>query len=146
MKTTDNLILVMVVAGTLLGSTAVVILQQQQVYAPRECGGCVISQFKQAAHEFEKNVITAVTVGNPDEVDDDLEKFALFMRSLPLPPDPTIDALIANYENGVMRIFSTPPPDDGKPHEQIKEFKQLTKDFERQIFQQILQQQTAPPG
>src|SRR5262245_32111060 len=148
MKTTNNLILVMVVAGTLLGSTAVVILQQQQAYAPRDCPGCVISQFKQATHELEKNVITAVSEGNPDEVGEDIESFALFMRSLHLPPDPTIDALIANYEDGVMRIFAHPPPTGDKhaQHDQIKEFKQLTKEFERQMFQQILQQLTQGGG
>jgi hypothetical protein len=92
---------------------------------------------------LEKNVITAVSEGNPDEVGDDIETFALFMRSLPVPPSPTIDALIANYEDGVMRIFSSPPPEGDKQaqHDQIQEFKQLTKDFER-MFQQILQQLT----
>jgi len=41
-------------------------------------------------------------------------------------PDPALDILIANYEDGVGRILAQPPPDDGKPHDQIKEFKQLT--------------------
>jgi hypothetical protein len=82
---------------------------------PEIVQSCVISQFKQATHEFERNVITAVSEGNPDEVGEDIEVFALFMRSLPLPPDPTLDALIANYEDGVMRIFSAPLPDDGDP-------------------------------
>src|SRR5262245_21192196 len=138
-------IIAILVAGAITGAIA---FNGQQAYAPRNCGGCVISQFTQATHELERNVITAVSEGNPDEVGEDIETFALFMRSLPLPPDPTIDALIANYEDGVMRIFAHPPPTGDKhaQHDQIKEFKQLTKEFERQMFQQILQQLTQGGG
>jgi hypothetical protein len=109
--------------------------QHQQAYAPRDCGQCV--EFKKMTHEFEKTVITAVSVGNPDEIEGDLDAFVLFMRSPMFPPDPALDTLIANYEDGVMRIFSNPPPDDGKPHDQIKEFRQLTKAFEQGSINQL---------
>ncbi len=85
-------------------------------------------------HEFEKTVITAVSVGNLDEVDGDLDAFVIFMRSPMFPPDPALNTLITNYEDGVLRIFSAPPPDDGKPHDQIKEFKQLTHTFEKAVI------------
>jgi len=55
------------VTSVLLGAAAATNLQQ--VYTPRVCPGC--TEFKKMTHEFEKDVITAVSVGNPDTVDED---------------------------------------------------------------------------
>jgi hypothetical protein len=49
-------ILAIVAALTLIGSVGLLAIRyQQQVWSPRECGGCV--EFKKLTHEFEKNVI-----------------------------------------------------------------------------------------
>jgi hypothetical protein len=123
--------LAVLVSVTLIGSIAATTLLLQQ-----EASAIIINykDFKKMTHEFEKTVITAVSVGNPDEVSGDLDSFVIFMRSPMFPPDPALNALIANYEDGVTRIFSNPPPDDGKPHDQIKEFKQLTHAFEKAVI------------
>ena len=42
----------------------IVTTSAQQVYAPRECGGC--AQFQKLTDEFEKNVIDAASVSPPD--------------------------------------------------------------------------------
>jgi len=104
-----------------------------QVSAPRNCGSCV--EFIKGTHEFEKNMIIAISEGTADDGDnEDLEKFALFMRST-FAPDPALDNLIANYEDGVGRILAQPPPDDGKPHDHIKEFKQLTHTLRIEVLE-----------
>jgi arsenate reductase-like glutaredoxin family protein len=58
----------------------------QQIYAPRNCGGC--SEFKKLTNEFEKNVID---IGSQS------------------PPDPDrIQALLDQYNDDVMALFRTP--------------------------------------
>ncbi len=53
----------LVIAITIAG---MLIVNAQQVSAPRDCGSCV--QFKRLTHEFEKAVIEAATNGDPNTV------------------------------------------------------------------------------
>ena len=54
-----------------------------------------------------------------------------------LPPDPTITALAEDHFDAVMMIFATPPPDDGKPHDLIKQFRQVTNGFDKAVIAAI---------
>jgi hypothetical protein len=134
MKTIRISIMAIAAALTLFMTIGMLSIQyQQQVWSPRNCGGCV--EFIKMTHEFEKNMVTAISEGTGDEGDnDDLESFVLFMRST-FTPDPALDNLIANYEEGVGSILTQPPPDDGKPHDQIKEFKQLTRTLRTEVLE-----------
>lgn len=58
--------------------TAVIIIGMvttsiQQVSAPRDCAGCTV--FKKLTHEFEKNVIDAVTTGDPNLISGLLKQY-----------------------------------------------------------------------
>jgi hypothetical protein len=52
---------------------ATVTTSVQQVSAPRDCGACIA--FKKLTHEFEKAVIDAATVGDPNIIPSLLEKY-----------------------------------------------------------------------
>jgi len=122
---------------------ALSIQYQQQVWAPRNCGQCV--EFKKLTHEFEKNVIgdPNISQGPQPHLRDLLDAYVLEVNQLFRGGPDTIPGLLEQYRSDVLAVFINPPePDKQAQHDQIKEFKQLTKDFERQIFQQILQQQT----
>lgn len=80
MKPTITLTTIALVA-TIIGTVAVNI---QQVSAPRNCGGC--TALKKLTHEFEKNVIEAATVGNPDAIPGLLEQYIEDVRALDLAP------------------------------------------------------------
>ena len=56
----------------------------QQVYAPRACGGCV--QFKKLTHEYEKKVIEAATIDDPNIIPGLLEQYNEDVRALDLIP------------------------------------------------------------
>ena len=68
------------VASVLIGVVAATNIQQ--VSAPRDCGACV--QFKKLTHEFEKNVIEAATVGDPNIIPSLLEQYSTDVRALDL--------------------------------------------------------------
>jgi hypothetical protein len=63
MKLTTTPLLAIVTAEVVIGMVTVGI---QQVYAPRNCEGCV--QFKKLTHEFEKNVIKSIKDTNTGPV------------------------------------------------------------------------------
>ena len=75
---------------TLMGVLTVAILiamvttSVQQVSAPRDCGGCIA--FKKLTHEFEKAVIDAATVGDPNIIPSLLEQYNADVRALDLIP------------------------------------------------------------
>lgn len=69
----------LVIAITIAG---MLIVNAQQVSAPRDCGSCV--QFKKLTHEFEKAVIEAATNGDPNTIPSLLEQYASDVRALDL--------------------------------------------------------------
>ncbi len=58
---------------TAIAIVGMIIINIQQVSAPRECGGCTV--FKKLTHEFEKNVIDAATTGDPNTIQGLLEQY-----------------------------------------------------------------------
>ncbi len=65
-----------------------VTMNAQQVYAPRNCGGC--AEFQKLTDEFEKNVIDAASVSPPD-------------------PD-RIQTLLGEYSDEVLKLFPSTSP------------------------------------
>ena len=126
----------MVAAMAILGT---VMINVQTISAPRDCGSCI--EFKKLTHEFEKSVIGLV--GNPNEGPQphlrelldtyDQKVVRLFFT------DPWLDQvrpLLQTYEQDVLAVFTQPPePDKHQLHDQIKEFRQLTKAFGGSINQ-----------
>ena len=66
----------------------IVTTSAQQVYAPRECGGC--AQFQKLTDEFEKAVLDAAVVNPPD-------------------PD-KIQTLLGEYSDEVLKLFPSTSP------------------------------------
>ena len=79
MKFRHTSILVILIAIALIGIVAV---NTRQVSAPRDCAGCI--PFKKLTHEFEKNVIEAATVGDPNIIPSLLEQYSTDVRALDL--------------------------------------------------------------
>ncbi len=119
------------ILAILIGAALVSIIGiQQQVYAPRNCGGCV--EFKKMTHEFEKSVIDAA-VGNPNEGPEPhlipglLQTYSDSVKRTFLGGPDTIPDLLEQYQQAVLRVFQAPPePDKHQLHDQIKDFRQLT--------------------
>lgn len=139
MKTFTSLtILSILVLGAITGTVA---LNAQQAYAPRTCAGCLISEFKKDTHEFEKSVIIALD--NPDTTQADIRELHKVWEDgllRILPTDPVLVGLLQTYEDDIIFLFEDPFPLPGKQglHDQIKEFKQLTKDFEGAVAAAII--------
>ncbi|MGB8161638.1 MAG: hypothetical protein WCE92_01990 [Nitrososphaeraceae archaeon] len=66
----------------------IVTTSAQQVYAPRECGGC--AQFQKLTDEFENAVLDAAAVNPPD-------------------PD-KIQTLLGEYSDEVLKLFPSTSP------------------------------------
>jgi len=81
MKLATTPLLAIVTAAVVTGMVTVSI---QQVYAPRDCPGCLV--FKKLTHEFEKNVIEAATIGDPNIIPGLLEQYNEDVRALDLVP------------------------------------------------------------
>ena len=84
MKSNFTSVLILVATVTIVGMLTIGI---QQIYAPRNCGGCV-SDFKKLTNEFEKDVIDAASTQPPD-------------------PD-RIQTLLGEYSDNVMELFHNP--------------------------------------
>jgi hypothetical protein len=67
---------------TTVAIIGLVIVNLQSVSAPRGCGSCV--EFKKLTHEFEKAVIDAATVGDPNIIPGLLEQYNEDVRALDL--------------------------------------------------------------
>ena len=74
-------ILAILTAVAIIG---LVIVNIQQVSAPRQCAGCV--EFKKLTHELEKNVIRAATIGDPGIIPALLDQYNQDVRALDLTP------------------------------------------------------------
>jgi hypothetical protein len=136
-KVKNKLVLVILSAVILVIPVGISTLQEQQAYAPRECPGC--GEFKKLTREFEKAVIGAV--GNPDtsttirvlagEYSEEAEPLLLGG------PD-TLPRLLEQYQQEVLEVFQNPPdPDKQQQHDQINEFKELTRAFEKAVIAAI---------
>jgi hypothetical protein len=83
MKPLYTSVLAILATVTIVGMLTV---STQQVFAPRQCGGC--SEFKKLTNEFEKAVIDAGSVSPPE-------------------PD-KIQMLLDDYSDDVMALFREP--------------------------------------
>jgi hypothetical protein len=139
MKLITTPLLAIVTAAVVIGMVTVGI---QQVYAPRQCAGCV--QFKKLTHEFEKNVIKTIkdtNTGPQPHLRELLQAYSQNVQRIFI-GDPNIDevrTLLQSYEQDVTRIFDQSPPEPDK--QLIKEFKGITKDFVKAVIGAI----TPPP-
>jgi hypothetical protein len=107
----------------------------QQVYAPRDCAGCV--EFKKLTHEFEKNVIgdPNISQGPAPHLRELLDAYAQDVMRIFLGGPDTIPELLATYQQEVLAVFQAPPdPEKQAHHDQIKEFRQLTHGFEKSVI------------
>ena len=84
MKSLYTSVLVILTTVTIVGMLTI---GTQQIYAPRQCAGCV-SDFKKLTNQFEKDVIDAASMQPPE-------------------PD-KIQTLLGEYSDNVMEIFRTP--------------------------------------
>ena len=78
-----------------LASVTILAMSTQQIYAPRECGGC--AEFKKLTSEFEKAVLDAASINPPE-------------------PD-RIQTLLGEYNRNVMSIFGLDLPGETEPSE-----------------------------
>ncbi|HSA72723.1 MAG TPA: hypothetical protein VLD84_02110 [Nitrososphaeraceae archaeon] len=78
-------VLAILAASVIVG---MVTIGSQQIYAPRDCGGC--AEFQKLTDEFEKNVIDAASVNPPD-------------------PD-RIQTLVGEYSDEVLKLFPSTSP------------------------------------
>jgi hypothetical protein len=135
MKSFTVPLLAIVAAAMVMG---IVTVGMQQTYAPRDCGSCVA--FKKLTHEYEKNVINAI--GDPNISPGPRELLSAYVddviRIFLGGPD-TIPGLLEQYQTAVLAVLQNPPdPDKQEKNEQIKEFRQLTKDFEGAVAAAII--------
>ena len=75
-------VLTILAALTILG---MVTISAQQVYAPRDCGGC--AEFKKLTTEFEKDVLNAID--NPDEISHLVDDYSANVKALFASPSPS---------------------------------------------------------
>jgi hypothetical protein len=120
---------------TALLLVAVVATNLQQVFAPRNCGGCVdhgdFVLWKQLTHEFEKNVINTIKEGPQPHLRELLTAYIDDVNKIFLGGPDTIPVLLQSYERDVTTIFDTQPPD---PDKQVKDFRAVTHDFEKAVI------------
>ncbi|HEY7109976.1 MAG TPA: hypothetical protein VH415_11130 [Nitrososphaeraceae archaeon] len=85
MKAKSISILAILAGLTLTFSIGALSIQyQQQVWAPRQCAGCL--EFKKLTHEFEKDVIESASIGDPGIIPALLEQYNKDVRALDLTP------------------------------------------------------------
>jgi hypothetical protein len=81
-----SLTLVLAMLATLTIMATVTTISSQQVFAPRQCGGC--AEFKKLTNQFEKDVLDAA-VDNPDSIPGLLEQYSRNVLELfPSSPSP----------------------------------------------------------
>ncbi len=83
-------------------------------------------------------------VGNPDEgpephLREVVDAYARDVTQIFLGGPDTIPGLLEQYQLAVLAVFQNPPDGDKQGlHDQIKEFRQLTKDFEGAVAAAII--------
>jgi hypothetical protein len=70
----------MLLIFSVAGLIGMVTVDTQQASAPRDCGSCTL--FKKLTHEFEKNVIEAATIGDPNIIPGLLEQYNQDVRAI----------------------------------------------------------------
>ena len=107
---------------------------QQLVFA--QVDGRDFVAWRKMTHDFEKNVISGQwNPGDTPPIRELLDAYVQDVTRIFLGGPDTIPALLQSYERDVTSIFDTAPPEGDKraQHDQIKEFRQLTNDFEKAI-------------
>lgn len=136
MKAKSIPILAILAAVTLTWAIGSLSIQySQQVWAPRECPGCL--EFKKLTHEFEKNVVgdPNIAQGPAPHLRELLDAYALDVNQIFLGGPDTIPGLVVQYQSDVLAVFQQPPePDKQAHHDQIKEFRELTHAFEKGVI------------
>lgn len=118
--------LAVLVTVTLIGSIGALSLQQQ-------ASAFEIKDFNKLTHEFEKNVISGQwNPGDSPPLRELVDAYVLDVMRLQ-PPDPVPGWLVL-YQEGIFTLFEH-SPSGHKPVllDQIKEFRQLTHDFEKAV-------------
>jgi hypothetical protein len=118
--------LAVLVTVSLIGSIGALSLQQQ-------ASGFEIKDFNKLTHEFEKNVISGQwNPGDSPPLRELVDAYGLDVMRLQ-PPDPVPGWLVL-YQEGIFTLFEH-SPSGHKPVllDQIKEFRQLTHDFEKAV-------------
>lgn len=118
--------LAVLVTVTLIGSIGALSLQQQT-------SAFQIKDFNKLTHEFEKNVISGQwNPGDSPPLRELVDAYGLDVMRLQ-PPDPVPGWLVL-YQEGIFTLFEH-SPSGHKPVllDQIKEFRQLTHDFEKAV-------------
>jgi hypothetical protein len=92
--------------------------------------------WRKTTHDFEKNVIQAVGDPNispqPREL---LDAYAQEVTRIFLGGPDTIPGLLEQYQLAVLAVFVSPPePDKQQQHDQKKEFRELTRAFEKAVI------------
>jgi hypothetical protein len=114
-------------ASVLIGTIAAANQQQQ-------ASAFEIKDFKKLTHAFEKNVISGVwNPGDSPPIRELVDAYGLGVMRLQ-PPDPVPGWLVV-YQEGIFTLFEH-SPSGHKPvlNDQIKEFRQLTHDFEKAVI------------
>ena len=75
MKPNLTLLLAMLTVATIVVTS----ISYQQVFAPRDCGGC--TEFKKLTHEFEKDVLDAA-VGDPNIIPGLIDQYTSDVRAI----------------------------------------------------------------
>jgi hypothetical protein len=151
MKAKSISILAILAGLTLTLSIGAMSIQyQQQVWAPRGCGGC-IPHFMKTTHEFEKNVIGGVidpnSVPPSPVVRELLEAYVLDVNRIFLGGPDTIPGLVESYQQAVLSLLNSPPEPDKHPGISfMQDFKKVTTQMIQQVIQQIQQQQQQQEG
>lgn len=117
------------VTVTLIGSIGAISLQQQ-------ASAFEINDFKKLTHEFEKNVINGVwNPGDSPPLREMVDAYGLDVMRIFLGGPDAIPGWLVVYQEGIFELFEH-SPSGHKPvlNDQIKEFRQLTHDFEKTVI------------
>jgi hypothetical protein len=129
---TSSTILSLLEATVLIGAVAATDLEQQ-------ASAFEIKDFKKLTHEFEKNVISGVwNPGDSPPLRELVDAYGLDVMRIFLGGPDTIPGALVAYQEGIFFIFEH-SPSGHKPVllDQIKEFRQLTYDFEKAVIDTI---------
>ena len=126
MRNIFTLSLAVLVTVTLIGSIGAISLQQQ-------ASAFEIKDFTKLTHEFEKNVISGQwNPGDSPPIRELVDAYGLDVMRLQ-PPDP-VPGWLVMYQEGIFTLFEhLPSGHKSVLLDQIKEFRQLTHDFEKAV-------------
>jgi hypothetical protein len=135
MKSLMTPLLTIVTTAVVIGMVTVGIQQHASAFGFVERQQ--IGEFKKLTHDFEKNVIgdPNVSQGPQPHLRELLDAYANDVTQIFLGGPDTIPGLLEQYQLAVLAVFVQPPePDKQQKHDQIQEFRQLTKAFEKAVI------------